>query len=92
MCRGKTRQGAPDVASHSLRKVEAYLTVREILPETSKGADGMAWREFSGFGRQQVCNVRVNIKNKRMREVCVSFAMNVKIWLFLAFRLSIDRG
>jgi len=41
MCRGKTRQGAPDVASHSLRKVEAYLTVREILPETSKGADGM---------------------------------------------------
>ena len=61
MCRGKTRQGAPDVASHSLRKVEAYLTVREILPETSKGADGVAWREFSGFGRQQVCNVRVNI-------------------------------
>ena len=59
MCRGKTRQGAPDVASHSLRKVEAYLTVREILPETSKGADGVAWRELSGFGRQQVCNVRV---------------------------------
>ena len=50
MCRGKTRQGAPDVASHSLGKVEAYLTVREILPETSKGADGAAWREFSGFG------------------------------------------
>ena len=60
MYRGKTRQGAPDVTSHSLRKVEAYLTVREILPETSKGADGVAWREFSGFGRQQVCNVRVN--------------------------------
>ena len=59
MCRGKTRQGAPDVASHSLGKVEAYLTVREILPETSKGADGVAWCEFSGFGRQQVCNVRV---------------------------------
>ena len=60
MCRGKTRQGVPDVASHSLRKVEAYLTVREILPETSKGADGVVWREFSGFGRQQVCNVRAN--------------------------------
>ena len=47
------------MASHSLGKVEAYLTVREILPETSKGADGVAWCEFSGFGRQQVCNVRV---------------------------------
>jgi len=60
MCRGKTRQGAPDVASHSLGKVEAYLTVREILPETSKGADGVAWCEFNGFNRQQICNVRVN--------------------------------
>ena len=49
------------MASHSLGKVEAYLTVREILPETSKGADGVAWREFIGFGRQQVCNVRVKI-------------------------------
>jgi hypothetical protein len=51
------------VASHSLGKVEAYLTVREILTETSKGADGVAWCEFSGFGRQQVCNVRVNLNN-----------------------------
>jgi len=60
LCRGKTRQGASDVASHSLGQVEAYLTVREVLPETSKGADGADWCEFSGFGRQQVCNVRVN--------------------------------
>ena len=59
MCRKKTRQGAPDVASHSLGEVEAYFAVREILPETSKGADGVTWFEFSGFGRQQVCNVRV---------------------------------
>jgi hypothetical protein len=66
MCRGKTRQGATDVASHSLRKVEAYLTVREILPETSTGADGVAWREFSGFSRQQVCNVRVYIADCRL--------------------------
>ena len=51
MYRGKTRQGAPDVASRRLGKVEAYLTVREILPEASKGADGVAWCEFSGFGR-----------------------------------------
>jgi hypothetical protein len=39
------------MSSHSLGKVEAYFTVREILPETSKGTDGMAWCEFSGFGR-----------------------------------------
>ena len=40
-----------DVASRSLGQVEAYFTVREILLETSKGADGLHWREFSGFGR-----------------------------------------
>ena len=51
MYRGKTRQGVPDAASHSLGKVEAYLTVREILPETSKGTDGVAWCELNGFGR-----------------------------------------
>jgi hypothetical protein len=51
MYRGKTRQCVPDVASHSLGQVEAYFTVREILPETSKGADGVHWCEFSGFGR-----------------------------------------
>jgi hypothetical protein len=49
--RGKTRQGASDVASRSFGQVEAYFTVREILPETSKSADGVQWREFSGFGR-----------------------------------------
>jgi len=59
LCQGKTHQGAPDVASRRLGEVEAYLTVREILPETSKGADGVLWCELSGFGRQQVCNVRV---------------------------------
>ena len=49
--RGKTRQGASDVVSRSLGQIEAYLTVREILAEASKGADGVLWREFSGFGR-----------------------------------------
>jgi len=49
--REKTRQGAPDVASRGLGQVEAYLTVREILPGASKGADGALWCEFSGFGR-----------------------------------------
>ena len=47
----KTRQGASDVASRRLGKVEAYLTVREFLPEASKGADVVAWCESSGFGR-----------------------------------------
>jgi hypothetical protein len=51
LCREKTRQGAPDVASHSLGKVEAYLTVRELLAGVSTGADGVLWREFSDFGR-----------------------------------------
>jgi hypothetical protein len=51
LCREKTHQGAPDVAWRSLWKVEAYLTVREILLEASKGADGVHWCEFSGFGR-----------------------------------------
>jgi hypothetical protein len=51
MCRGKTRQGAPDVVARSLGQAEAYLTVREVLAETSTGADGMLWRECGGFGR-----------------------------------------
>jgi hypothetical protein len=49
--RGKTRQGALDVASRSLGQVEAYLTVREILAEASKGTDGVLWRELVDFGR-----------------------------------------
>ncbi len=49
--RGKTRQGTSDVASRSLGQVEAYLTVREILAEASKGADGVLCSVFSGFGR-----------------------------------------
>jgi hypothetical protein len=51
LCRGKMRQGAPDLASHRLGQVEAYFTVREVLPEASKGADGVHWCEVSGFGR-----------------------------------------
>jgi hypothetical protein len=74
MYRGKTRQRTSDVASHSLRKVEAYFTVREVLPETSKGADGVALREFSGFGRQQVCNVRVKSEiSKRLQAAVGAF-------------------
>jgi len=42
MYRGKTGKGASDVASRSLGQVEAYLNVPEILPEASKGADGVA--------------------------------------------------
>ena len=52
LCRGKTRQGAPDVVARSLGQAEAYLiTVREVLAEASTGADGVLWREFIGFGR-----------------------------------------
>ncbi|MFA9614015.1 MAG: hypothetical protein ACERK9_08700 [Deltaproteobacteria bacterium] len=39
------------MTSRSLWQVEAYLTVREILAEASKGADDVLWRECSGFGR-----------------------------------------
>ncbi|MEE8316475.1 MAG: hypothetical protein V3R70_07995 [Syntrophobacteria bacterium] len=39
------------MVSRSLGQVEAYLTVREILAEASTGADGVLWREFSGFSR-----------------------------------------
>ena len=39
------------MASRSLGKVEAYLTVREILSEVSKGANGVLWGEFSGLDR-----------------------------------------
>ncbi|MBW2721456.1 MAG: hypothetical protein JRC67_04425 [Deltaproteobacteria bacterium] len=39
------------MASRSLGQVEAYFTVREILAGASKGADGVLWREFTGFGR-----------------------------------------
>ena len=45
--RGKTRQGALDVASRSLGQVEAYLTVREILAEASKGTDGVPGASLS---------------------------------------------
>jgi len=51
LCRGKTRQGASDVVARSLGQAEAYLTVREVLTEASRGADGSLWPEFSGFGR-----------------------------------------
>ena len=58
--RGKTRQGASDVASHRLGQVEAYFTVREVLPEASKGADGVHWCEFSGFGRFRFATLGLN--------------------------------
>ena len=50
LCRGKTRQRAPGAVARRLGQAEAYLTVREVLAEASTGADGVLWREFSGFG------------------------------------------
>jgi hypothetical protein len=35
---------------------EKRARVRQMWPRT-----GVGWREFSGFGRQQVCNVRVKV-------------------------------
>jgi hypothetical protein len=53
VCRRKTRQGAirRRRTSRRLGQLEAYLTVREILPEASKGVPPKAglWREFGGF-------------------------------------------
>ena len=49
--RGKTRKSASDVASRRLGQIEAYLTVREVLSETSTAADGVLSRERSGFCR-----------------------------------------
>ena len=51
LCRGKTRQNAPDVVAHSLGQIEAYFTVREILAEASTAADGVFGREHRDFGR-----------------------------------------
>jgi hypothetical protein len=39
------------MASRRLGQFEAYFSVREILPEASKAADGADWREHSDFGR-----------------------------------------
>jgi hypothetical protein len=41
----------PDVAARRLGEDEAYLTVRDILSETSTVADGALSRERSGFYR-----------------------------------------
>ena len=64
--RGKTRQGAPHVALHSLGQVEAYLTVREILAEASTGADGVHWREFSGFDRFRFATLGLSYASERL--------------------------
>ncbi len=49
--RGKTRQSLPDVGARRLGQDEQYLTVREILSESSTLADGALSRERSDFYR-----------------------------------------
>jgi hypothetical protein len=61
-----------DVASRSLWQVEAYFTVREILPETSKGADGVHWREISGFGRFRFATLGLTEEYKNKCFACGS--------------------
>jgi len=55
LCRGKTRQGAPDVASHRLGQVEAYLTVREILllARAQMACSGASFAVLAGSGLQR---------------------------------------
>jgi len=48
------------VVARSLGWAEAYLTVREVLAEASTGADGVLWREFSGFGRFRFATLGLN--------------------------------
>ena len=47
LCQGKTRKSASDVAAHRLGRVEAYLTVREVLSEASAAV-------FTGVGMQNL--------------------------------------
>ncbi len=49
--RGKTRQSALNVGARRLGQVEQYLTVREILSESSTLTDGALSRERSDFYR-----------------------------------------
>jgi hypothetical protein len=51
LLRGKKRQRVPDVAARRLKEDEEYLTVRDILSETSTVADGALSRDRSGFYR-----------------------------------------
>jgi hypothetical protein len=45
-----------------LGQVEAYLTLREVLTGASKGADGVLWREFTGFGRFRFATLGFTLK------------------------------
>jgi hypothetical protein len=51
LLRGKKRQRVPDVAARRLGEDEEYLTVRDILSETSTVADGPLSSDRSGFYR-----------------------------------------
>ncbi len=55
MCRGKTRQGASDVALRRLGEVEAYFTVREILllARAQMACSGASLAVLAGSGLQR---------------------------------------
>jgi hypothetical protein len=55
LCRGKTRQGAPDVASRSLGQAEAYFTVREVLllARAQMACSGSSFTVLAGSGLQR---------------------------------------
>jgi hypothetical protein len=69
------------VAAHRFGQVEAYLTVREVLPEASTAADGGLSREHSGFYRFRYatlgltfgCHVGVQRGEGHAREIWIFF-------------------
>ena len=63
--RGRTRQSASDVAVRRLGQVEAYLTVREVLSETSTAADGLLSLERSGSYRCRHATLGLNLKPRQ---------------------------
>ena len=55
---------------------EQYLTVREILAEASRVADGALSRERSGFLPVWVCSIKVNQNHSKIHHVGIGGASN----------------
>ena len=72
LCRGKTRRGALDVVARRLGQAEAYLTVREVLAESSTGADGVLWSEFSGFDRFRFAKLGLRVESLYGCWICLN--------------------
>jgi len=64
--RARVRQMWPRAVSGRSKRT---LTVREILAEASKGADGVLWREYSGFGRFRFATLGLNPIEQKFDQV-----------------------